>query len=288
MINHDETPHLHKGGVSAAGVAAVCAAGLGPPGQRGGIITGAPSPHQLSRQGSSVESHASSVPIHYHTAECSATGRSLHQPTHHSKVGDQSHIKQSICLSSDCSSAASQLIFNFVLQRGSPTSNECDFHCCALHAGHLSHKSVATSPIQPMGAVGSGGQQGSPALPTCTTITVGEDVTADGKRSLPKGAHVRFSHVEVDGSAAAQAAAGGNYDMHTIIEFVRHYITQIHICSNCNTFMIQRSTVFHCQPPNHNCQYNFHCQWCSHDNLFIHNWNNMPYDHGFSQHLESI
>ena len=29
-----------------------------------------------------------------------------------------------------------------------------------------------------------------------------EDVTADGKRSLPKGAHVRFSTVEVDGAVA--------------------------------------------------------------------------------------
>jgi hypothetical protein len=40
---------------------------------------------QLSRQGSSVES-GSTMPIHHHTAECSGAGRSLHQPTHHSKV----------------------------------------------------------------------------------------------------------------------------------------------------------------------------------------------------------
>jgi hypothetical protein len=33
-------------------------------------------------------------------------------------------------------------------------------------------------------------------------VSTGEDVTADGKRSLPKGAHVRFSTVEVDGAAA--------------------------------------------------------------------------------------
>ena len=46
----------------------------------------------------------------------------------------------------------------------------------------MAHKSVATSPIQ-----------------------AGDEVT-DGKRSLPKGAHVRFSHVEVDG--AAQATTG--------------------------------------------------------------------------------
>ena len=32
--------------------------------------------------------------------------------------------------------------------RGLPTSNECDFHCCSLHAGSATHKTVATSPIQ--------------------------------------------------------------------------------------------------------------------------------------------
>ena len=91
VINHDETTPTQRGGVcgstSLLGTSAA-AGSLGPPGVLGGrgIITGAPSPHQLSRQGSSVESHASSVPIHYHTAECSATGRSLHQPASHSKV----------------------------------------------------------------------------------------------------------------------------------------------------------------------------------------------------------
>ena len=93
VINHDETTPTQRGGVigSTSILGTTAAAGsLGPPGVvcggGRGIITGAPSPHQLSRQGSSVESHASSVPIHYHTAECSAAGRSLHQPTHHSKV----------------------------------------------------------------------------------------------------------------------------------------------------------------------------------------------------------
>ena len=79
------------------------------------IISGAPSPRQLSRQGSSIESST----VHTHTVECTGSAR-LHQPvTAHS--------------------------------RGSPTSNECDFHCCSLHAGHSSqstHKTVATSPVQ--------------------------------------------------------------------------------------------------------------------------------------------
>lgn len=92
------------------------------------IISGAPSPRQLSRQGSSIESST----VHTHTVEC-AGGARLHQPL-------ASH------------------------SRGSPTSNECDFHCCSLHAGHATHKTVATSPIQ----------------------------AEDGKRTLPKGAHVRF------------------------------------------------------------------------------------------------
>lgn len=144
VINHDVESKVVGGGGF-----------LGLPHHRGSsgssIIMGAPSPRQLSRQGSSVES-AAIVPIHHHTAECSAAGRSLHQPTEHSK-------------------------------HGSPTSNECDFHCCTLHASHLTHKSVATSPIQ---------QQ-----------TDGQE----GKRSLSKGAHVRFSHIEVD--EAAQGASMG-------------------------------------------------------------------------------
>ena len=86
VINHDETTQTQRGASAAVGTTAIVGS-LGPAGLVGrGIITGAPSPHQLSRQGSSVESHASSGPIHYHTVECSATGRSLHQPTHHSKV----------------------------------------------------------------------------------------------------------------------------------------------------------------------------------------------------------
>ena len=76
------------------------------------IISGAPSPRQLSRQGSSLESTA----LHTHTVEC-AGGARLHQPV-------SSH------------------------SRGSPTSNECDFHCCSLHAGQSTHKNAATSPIQ--------------------------------------------------------------------------------------------------------------------------------------------
>jgi len=96
------------------------------------IISGAPSPRQLSRQGSSIESST----VHTHTVECAGSAR-LHQPvTSHS--------------------------------RGSPTSNECDFHCCSLHAGHVnnhsSHKNATTSPVQ----------------------------AEEGKRTLPKGAHVRF------------------------------------------------------------------------------------------------
>ena len=82
-------------------------------------ISGAPSPRQLSRQGSSIESST----VHTHTVECAGSLASarLHQPV------TQSHT------------------------RGSPTSNECDFHCCSLHAGHAnqsSHKTVATSPVQ--------------------------------------------------------------------------------------------------------------------------------------------
>jgi len=101
---------------------------LGPPSSSRSIITGAPSPKQLSRQGSSIESST----VHQHTVDC-VGGARLHQPAAHA-------------------------------HRGSPTSNECDFHCCSLHAGNSTHKTVATSPIQ----------------------------ADEGKRTLPKGAHVRF------------------------------------------------------------------------------------------------
>ena len=100
------------------------------------IISGAPSPRQLSRQGSSIESST----VHTHTVECTGSqGARLHQPlSQHS--------------------------------RGSPTSAECDFHCCSLHGGsgatvvnnntnhnnhsnhsnhnNHTHKTVATSPVQ--------------------------------------------------------------------------------------------------------------------------------------------
>ena len=78
VINHD----VDKGAL------------LGPPvgasrGSSGGssMVMGIPSPRQLSRQGSSVESTAI-VPLHHHTVECSAAGRTidLQQPTTFSKV----------------------------------------------------------------------------------------------------------------------------------------------------------------------------------------------------------
>ena len=54
---------------------------------------------------------------------------------------------------------------------------------------------MATSPIQG----GPATQQGP--MSVASAATTGEDVTADGKRSLPKGAHVRFSTVEMDGAS---------------------------------------------------------------------------------------
>ena len=65
---------------------------------------------------------------------------------------------------------------------------------------------MATSPIQSIEI----SHQGPISVTSGGPNIVGEDITADGKRSLPKGAHVRFSHVEVDGTAA-QAATEGEY-----------------------------------------------------------------------------
>ena len=107
VINADSEP---AGGKPAPGAGAAQGAFLG----SRPIISGAPSPRQLSRQGSSIESSA----VHTHTVECSGGAHRLHQPA----LAPHS--------------------------RGSPTSNECDFHCCSLHAGTATHKTVATSPIQ--------------------------------------------------------------------------------------------------------------------------------------------
>ena len=87
-----------------------------------------PSPRLLSRQGSSMES----VPaVHTHTAECAGGLISrLSQPLASNQQPMSNHT------------------------RGSPTSTECDFHCCSLHAGagagagQPGHKHAATSPIQ--------------------------------------------------------------------------------------------------------------------------------------------
>ena len=66
------------------------------------------------------------------------------------------------------------------------------------------------------------------------------DVVQDGKRSLPKGAHVRFSHVEVDGAAQAANAAGSNPE----------HLTQIFSsfwCQFCQYFLAAFEPVdLHC------------------------------------------
>ena len=90
VINHDGDKL--PGGAAAAAAAGGAGSLLGPPmgasrGSSGGssLVMGIPSPRQLSRQGSSVESTAI-VPIHHHTVECSAAGRGVHHPTTYSKV----------------------------------------------------------------------------------------------------------------------------------------------------------------------------------------------------------
>lgn len=130
VINADSEPNNSMSAKPSGGASNGSGGGSSFLGGARPIISGAPSPRQLSRQGSSIESSA----VHTHTVECAGGAHRLHQPA----LGAHS--------------------------RGSPTSNECDFHCCSLHAGSATHKTVATSPIQ----------------------------AEDGKRSLPKGAHVRF------------------------------------------------------------------------------------------------
>ena len=156
----------------------------------------------------------------------------------------------------------------FFLQRGSPTSTECDFHCCSLHASasalaaqHLQRQqrssssgatvTTATSPIIPDQQViinRSIGQSGFPGYdyegkgrsglhtfelakqlqififdthlhseftfspppsPPQPAVAVSSS-SVDGRRSLPKGAHVRFSedgYAATNGSAAMAASS---------------------------------------------------------------------------------
>ena len=85
------------------------------------------------------------------------------------------------------------------------------------------HKSSTTS------APGSGAPVTSPMQQqqeSTTSAIAGAGGGVDGKRSLPKGAHVRFSHVEsvdhtkMGGATNAQAANAGEY----ILSYVPNYI----------------------------------------------------------------
>ena len=61
--------------------------------------------------------------------------------------------------------------WHYFFQRGSPTSNECDFHCCSLHAGGggtEGHR-VTSAP----GPAGTTGQVSSPTV-ECSVAGVGE------------------------------------------------------------------------------------------------------------------
>ena len=133
-----------------------------------------------------------------------------------------------MCISQKPRSITLDLCFD---QRGSPTSNECDFHCCSLHAGQHavaggsgsdrpSQQTVATSPIQATAGGEYPGGEGASSIAAAAAV-----VSTDGKRSLPKGAHVRFSHVEsvdhtkMGGATNAQAANAGEY----ILSYVPKY-----------------------------------------------------------------
>ena len=59
----------------------------------------------------------------------------------------------------------------------------------------------ATSPMQQTPGYTSAEAGQATSGPSAATSGGGGGLT-DGKRSLPKGAHVRFSHVEVDDGAA--------------------------------------------------------------------------------------
>ena len=89
------------------------------------------------------------------------------------------------------------------LQRGSPTSTECDFHCCALHNPPAASASTSHKSSTATAGAASGGPATSPLQPSteATAASTSQQQQEAGKRSLPKGAHVRFSHVEVDRAA---------------------------------------------------------------------------------------
>ncbi|XP_037903658.1 uncharacterized protein LOC119647004 isoform X1 [Hermetia illucens] len=103
---------------------------------------------RLSKQGSSFDSVVSGA-VHVHTPECA----------HHAHTPSRA---------------------------GSPSTTECDFHCCALHEEGRKiavHKSVATSPIQD----GTGSPQ-----PQSVTISGEPGGSMQRRSSGAKGQHVRF------------------------------------------------------------------------------------------------
>ena len=82
-----------------------------------------------------------------------------------------------------------------------------------------SHKSSATA------AGAAGAPVTSPMLQqqeSTTSAIAGAGGGVDGKRSLPKGAHVRFSHVEVDGAAQDTGKISGNiYSLHATLKIIQ-------------------------------------------------------------------
>lgn len=108
---------------------------------------------RLSKQGGSFDSAVGAV--HVHTPECA---HHVHTPS----------------------------------RAGSPSTTECDFHCCALHEEGRKiavHKSVATSPIQDGNTSPQPHQQ--PQLQQSISLT-GSDASGSSRRSSGAKGHVRF------------------------------------------------------------------------------------------------
>ncbi|XP_017149501.2 uncharacterized protein LOC108160184 isoform X2 [Drosophila miranda] len=110
---------------------------------------------RLSKQGSSFDSTVGVGAVHVHTPECA----------HHAHTPSRA---------------------------GSPSTTECDFHCCALHEEGRKiavHKSVATSPIQ----VGSSSPQPAATLAMSSSVM---DPMLGGSGSMRRSSgtkgHVRF------------------------------------------------------------------------------------------------
>lgn len=128
-------------------------------GNNGGGIIGGGGGRRLSKQSGSFDSTGGgAATVHVHTPECA----------HHAHTPSRA---------------------------GSPSADNCDFHCCALHEEGRKiavHKSVATSPIQDGNTGAMQQQQGGGASNGSGDVSCGGGGAMPARRPSANKGHVRF------------------------------------------------------------------------------------------------